>query len=1181
MERLFAIDPNNASGLFFQAQSYVETKHIDKAQAILKKMQISAPSDPETKRLEIYLSIYSTRKSSYSQAQLLSRSGRTDQALSAYQKLFPQGPPTPTLQLEYLKLLDKKPENWQRVQEGLVVLNKEYPGVPDFQLAWAKHTLDENSQDPDALLMVQKLTLNPNTSSDAAIAWLGSLDDQYITKDLVQQYAVLASYMPHNEQMQDAYHDAQKRLVKETDLRKDPTYMDKLAGLALVDADQYRKAEPKLNAAYAARPTDPEILAGLGFVYMKTGRQAKAVEFFTQAKANDPDVRFTDKWDSLIHASAYWANLDKGEAFLAKGQFSNAQKAYMESVNIEPEDPYAYNYLAELALAQKQYSPQKQYSQADKYYVTAISKDPLNETALRGRIDIRVQQKGNQAAYQFAKTLTPAQQHVVQDKTDDLYTTLLLAGVQKDITAGDMKAATLKLDQLAKNPPTSAWSRADIADAYQTTGNPERANQLMAQWSKSPAPEVQFSYALYLSRHGQTAQAIDVLEAVPVSKRNASIDNSLIRLKMGLAFASLSQLAETDRSAAKAKLDQMLLDYSNDPAAQIRLIGMEYRLGFESDAKDDAERLKPSIAWDYSTQLSYGSLLLELENYSDFEIWKSTLPAPKGSDSEQRDYAQQRDMLFAQYAMTQHNYSEAISLYYPISKGANVYQKEAQFGLLAAYQTSGQNQQSEQLAQQLYKEKDSLSGSQIVQLASVLNEQEHTQQALVLTHSTLQYSDLEAYQYRSSMSIAMEHKEYPLSESLAYRALLSDQTDRQAQANPQIQVDDGIAQNHGPQPQTLHQLYDNADDNWLTNSVKSDIDKLHDRNDGYVEFGVDYSGRDSENSATQIPIEVSIPMPKYDGHLLIRTDVVMLDSGDLNYFDKSEGHSSESTFSQKNNGVAFGIGWKANTWSADIGTTPIGFDQTTWVGGLNLSGDLGDLGWKATASRRPETSSTLSYGGMVVPEDDLANKGKHWGNVVSTGVKLGGSYDVGGPVGVWTSAQFHQMTGNNVEDNTRLGLLGGLYWKLIAESDRHLSVGVNSMYLHYDKNLSEYAYGYGGYYSPQQYFSMSLPINWYQRLGNEWSYLVSGSVSNSWTAEDALYGSQGEDEKGGGFGYSLQAAVEKRVSRRWYLGLSMDIQRSDFYEPNHMLMYARYTFSDRWQPIEMPVDPLTLYSDFD
>ncbi|OEF27291.1 hypothetical protein A1QC_06510 [Vibrio rumoiensis 1S-45] len=1174
LQRLFAISPNNLQGLKYQALYLSASKHIDKAQELLKKMQSQAPDARETKQLASYLSIYSTNRSDYQQAQLMSRSGRNVEALKIYDKIFPDGMPTPSMKLEYLLLEDKDSDNWQKVQDGLVQLNKDYPGVPDFQLAWATHTLNDDPSDAAGLEMVQQLTLNPTTSGTAAQLWLSSLNDNYITKDVVKQYAILSGYMPGNQEFVNAYADAKKRLIKETELRKDPTYMAKLDGLALVDADRYVAAEPKLVTALSTRPHDTEILGGLGFVYMKTGRQTLAVEYFKKAKQYDPDKRYTDKWNSLIAASAYWANLDEGDRFMKKGQYAQAKKQYQASVTLKPENPYAYNSLAELALAQKQ------YSQADKHYLMALKQEPLNETALRGRMDIRVEQKGDMAAYKFAQGYTPAQRRIVQDKISGLYSAALLADVHQALAVGDNYVATIKLNELLKNPPTSPWDRADIADALQTTGDPVRANQLMKQWSQNKDPETQFAYALYLSRHGQTDQAINVLQGIPAKQRSQSVQNNLVRLKVDLAFEQLSALMQTDPDAAKGKIDQMLAEYQGQPQAEVRLIEMEYKLGFEGDSREDASKLTPQPTWPYQTQLDYGNLLFSLKSYDEFDHWKNKLGEPSGTVDEVADYRQQRDMLFAQYAMFNQDYGTAEGLYLPIATGNSDDAVTAQFALIEAYRADGNKAAAQEMTQRAYQNRQNLNGYQTSELSGLLNEQGQTEQALELSRQTLTKSDAGASDLRTSMNVAMDNHDYKLAKSLGYRALLSDQMANQDQAVSE------------PQQKDLRQLYDEAGDNWLTRGVKSDIDTINNRNDGYIEFGIDYSGRDNENTAVQIPVEISIPMPEYDGHLLIRTDMVSLDSGDLAYFNKDTGSDSDTTFNSKSKGVEFGVGWQAKTWSADIGTTPIGFDSQTWVGGLNLSGDLGDFGWKSTFSRRSETSSTLSFGGMEVPtltpkdgenrlKEDSTHAGEHWGNVMSTGVKLGGSYDVGGPVGYWSSLQYHFMDGQNVEDNTRLGLLGGTYWKIISDTDKHLSLGLNGMYLHYDKNLSEYAYGYGGYYSPQQYFSLSLPVNWYQRLGNDFSYILRGSVSNSWSQEDPLYGAAGEKESGGGFGYSLEAAMEKRVSKRWYIGLAVDIQRSDFYEPNHGLLYARYTFTDRWQPVEMPVNPLTLYADFD
>ena len=112
-----------------------------------------------------------------------------------------------------------------------------------------------------------------------------------------------------------------------------------------------------------------------------------------------------------------------------------------------------------------------------------------------------------------------------------------------------------------------------------------------------------------------------------------------------------------------------------------------------------------------------------------------------------------------------------------------------------------------------------------------------------------------------------------------------------------------------------------------------------------------------------------------------------------------------------------------------------------------------------------------------------------------------------------------------------------------------MRVGLNLLHMRYDKNLSEYTLGHGAYFSPQNYMSVSLPVRFYGRGNDDWSYLIGASISHSWSSSDEPYLLGGGDSDGGGFGYYLEAALERRISRRWYVGSAADIHRADFTSP--------------------------------
>lgn len=392
----------------------------------------------------------------------------------------------------------------------------------------------------------------------------------------------------------------------------------------------------------------------------------------------------------------------------------------------------------------------------------------------------------------------------------------------------------------------------------------------------------------------------------------------------------------------------------------------------------------------------------------------------------------------------------------------------------------------------------------------------------------------------------------------------------------------------------------NATDDWLKRGIRSDAHDLYRQQD--VNFTLDTdswtsSGTPGKSDLTANTTMLQADMPVYQGRGFLRADWVRMDAGT---FDNEDGNyeASFGTCSDQNcrryrsqnaNGVSLGAGWENDKWKGDLGTTPLGFPVVDWVGGLAYSGDWGDIGWTTTVSRRPVSSSLLSFAGAKDP-----GTGTTWGGVRATGASLGLSYDQGQANGVWADLSAHQLTGENVEDNTRERLMGGYYYKVINEDNRRATVGLSSMLWHYQKDLSGYTLGQGGYYSPQQYFSLSVPVSYRQRTEN-WSWQLGGSVSwsRSSTSDQKRYPIQNlipdslpdknaieTGSSGSGFGYTLQALLERRVSSHWTVGGGIDIQQAKDYTPSHFLLYARYSMSGWQGDLDMPPEPLVPYADF-
>ncbi|MDX7791920.1 cellulose synthase complex outer membrane protein BcsC [Aeromonas caviae] len=386
---------------------------------------------------------------------------------------------------------------------------------------------------------------------------------------------------------------------------------------------------------------------------------------------------------------------------------------------------------------------------------------------------------------------------------------------------------------------------------------------------------------------------------------------------------------------------------------------------------------------------------------------------------------------------------------------------------------------------------------------------------------------------------------------------------------------------------------------WLASGLRSDLDRHYRQSQTTFSLDSDYwgsSGTGGYSDLRALTQMAQLDTPLAGGTAFGRLELVDMDAGDLPdspyraQFGTCAARDCRGDAHQQSRGTTLAAGWQRGAWAFDLGTTPLGFEVVDWVGGATLTGDWHTLGWGMTLSRRPVSSSLLSYGGTVDPGTGIS-----WGGVRANGIRLDLSRDLGGAVGFWGSAQQHLLTGKNVPDNWRTRLMGGGYYKFVNEIHRRASVGLSTMLWHYQQDLGGYTLGQGGYYSPQGYFSLSVPVSYRQRTP-DWSWELGGSGSWSYarTDDSRRYPLEGllpaglpdrnAPVKGGsssGFGYTLNGVVEHRLTEHWRIGGRVDIQQADDYAPSHVTLFLRYTFKPWQGDLDMPPRPLTPYADFD
>lgn len=382
-------------------------------------------------------------------------------------------------------------------------------------------------------------------------------------------------------------------------------------------------------------------------------------------------------------------------------------------------------------------------------------------------------------------------------------------------------------------------------------------------------------------------------------------------------------------------------------------------------------------------------------------------------------------------------------------------------------------------------------------------------------------------------------------------------------------------------------------------ALAEEIDAIKLRLATTIDGGVVFRSRSGESglgrlNQVEMPVELTIPIDQ-NGTFTLRLTPTLLSPGALNGLDPGTTAKIGSAAlgplvgnlnlvpEQDASGLAIAVGYRDENLALNIGTTPLGFLVSHVVGGLRFSSHLDSLTLRGTVNRAAVTDSMLSYAGMRDPRTQ-----EIWGGVVKSGGQFGFTYG-GDESGVYADLGGATLTGQRVKDNTEFEASLGAYWRVYQTSDSKLTLGLNLTALAYRDNLGFFTLGHGGYFSPQQYFSLGVPWDMAGRRG-ALSYQVGGelgvqkfsqdrvayfpndaSMQNAWVAKaGATYPTYYEAESGSGLGYKLHGAFEYPLTSKFILGGRLGFENSRNYAQQTGMLYLRYAFDGFAQRVTFP-----------
>ena len=1206
LNKLFRIAPEHPGGLAALALLEIKAGKPDKARALVERLHRIQPSHPAIARIAALLRISAgSDKEKLREARQLAQQsrlpGHRDQlprALAAYRALFPKGFPDGDLALEYWQLLAEKDASWAQVSEGLARLARDYPDNLRYRLALAEHKTTRLPLDRQALTVIIDMTRLPEFQRAARLAWRRAI---MRLEPVAANLKFLQDYLDHEPADTTVLERVRVFAQAEESLRRlmaDPAYRARIDGNALLESVDLTAAEAHFDQALRNLPPDPEILGGMGMVRLRQGHHAQAQGLFQQALRLQPEQ--AGRWQALIAAAQFWGLMREAGDARGTGEFRLAEEKLREAMLVNPTEVAAV-----IAMARVR-SDQGDFAAAEANYRKALKTAPENREALAGLIAMLVRTDKPEQARQMIAELSPAQRHALGKELDTIEADMLRQQADKLVALGRGNEALGLLEQAVRLDADDPWLRFALARLYAAADErPKGVALFEALLARHPDDAAAlYALALYRSSGDETLAALYALERIQPAQRDGKI--SAMQRELWVRLQSQRALdAARGGNAETARV--LLLQAEQAVAGDVGLTTDVALAWVEAGETAHGKKLLDAIVKSAPTlspqwHLRYASVLTRLGAEEALRPLLDRLAASDQLSAEERERLTELREAAAIRAADAH-LAAGRTAAAQAALAAMLASRPASVPLLLAQARIHLAEKRPDAAEKSYLDALASKPRDIdaqVALAGLLLDLKAYLRAKAIIDQVLALAPDQPRALAYAGQIAREEGRLDDAIVVYRKAAAAEHAERIKSGKAEILSTLRRASTESPADQLeiapAEPLFSGGNWQWKT------LAGLLDERAAWLSAAIDSRDRKgtqgtSQYNATEIPVEWRLPRGNNET-LTFRADLVNIRAGTLDVTDtftlKTFGSLAlcqptadcPAIAAQSAQGASLDIGYRRGDLRFDIGSTPIGFPVVNVVGGIATRGDLGPFTYSVDASRRPVTGSLLSYAGT---HDPLS--GRVWGGVVASGVRLGLSRDEGGALGFWSSLGVHRLTGENVENNNRIQLMAGGYWRIVNQDNRQLSIGLTGMDWHFSDNAGEYTFGHGGYYSPKHYTSLSLPLTYAQRFAR-FSYVVRTAISTSRASTDAAayYPTDGamqaaavakgidaaySGSEGTSVGRSFHLGWEYQMDKRLFVGGRVEIERSPDYAPNRMMVYFRYNL-DRTaaQPVALTPEPM-------
>ena len=1213
LKKVLMVDANNAQALYLMALWSQQAGDLKGAAQWRERLASVSPQDSNLQALDNARQLQQVPRGQLDLARQQARSGNVPAALETWRSLFNGDQPPPSLAPEYYLTMAGDQSLYPQAVSGLRQLITQYPQDNSARVALGKVLTYQESTRREGIDLLQSMASGSQEADKSlrqALLWLGPQagDEQY--------YQTYLQRHPKDTAVQDYF-------------RKSIGGTAKGEGFNALNSGNTDAARSQFEQALQTNPEDADALAGMGYVALRKGDYAAGAQYLNRA-ASQGGADSAERKQQAADAGFYGQLADAQAAF-KQGNVSQALALSAPLAQQTGEQGTA----AKLFRADVQ-RHNKDYTAAEQTLRDVLTDQPNNASARENLYYVLREQNKTAEAQAMLQTLPASLQAKLAPR---------VAGgnpadpvrrqAQQAAANGDPQRAIAILQQGVAHYPSDPWLRLDLARQLQKQGRSAEAANVMAPSFRSNANNTElYAAALFASENNAWQQSQTLLSRIPASSQNGDMRELSRSVNYNLQMVVAERyLAQGDTTAAANTLKALavrppqspadagklarMLAQSGDVNTAVSIVRDNMRRGVQGNAGDYADQIsvlnqaglgREAQAWLASPELQSRSTTTQLASIRNgYVINEADQLRTQGNYAAAYDKLiramqsdpQNTDLMFAMARLYQSGkMNKEAGVVYDYLMTRDTPEQDARAGAIDVALASNDVDKAKQLTAGLRNDD---TPQRLLLLARVSEAEGNHQQAMSYLRTArgkllgLQGTDGETAPMLGGLALAdnpfvgtSSLSAQPTSASLYGEAMPWQVA--QLTRNPQT-ASPGTTRTDLPvesaQAGTLRQV-----DNMM--------EQLTDKTATWARGAVSVRGRDGESGLSKLT-EIKSPLqwstvPFGDSRFDINVTPVSLNAGSssgdanarfgLGALDQTAGSDyphqiipGSSQGSQSASGVEVGMALTGDQYKLDVGSTPLGADLNTVVGGIQWSPQLTDyLKLVLTGERRAVIDSLLSYVGV---EDKYS--GKKWGQVTKNGGSAQLSYD-NGDAGFYAGFGLYNYLGENVPSNSNVNGSAGVYLRPFHYDDRELKTGISMSYMNFSKNLSYFSYGQGGYFSPQDYVSVSFPVDYSQKF-DSWKLGVGASLGyQSYTQDESPYfpgdanmqrlleqyvdaGFAKESHYSGGsengLGYNLRASADYKINKDMTMGGQVGYDTFGDYNESTAQLYFRYLLGNK------------------